>query len=292
MSRAWRRLQFFRFRLGLGSRMSGMPHTVVEGRKVYYETHGEHAGVPLLLVMGMGGSCRGWLPLQVPDFSRERRTVIFDHRGVGESEDSGGEVTTAQLADDAVHLLDALDIERADVLGVFMGGMVAQEMALRHPERVDRLVLTGTYARPDAKRRLLLEHWRDLAESGASVDVLVRERMLWSLHDETLELTDLIESMLEFYAREGVPPSKDVFVRQCDACLGHDTADRLGEIRQTSLVLCGEHDGLTSPAQHRQLADAIPNAHLVTISGGAHLVMLETAEQFNRIVLQFIADGR
>lgn len=269
-----------------------MPHTVVEGRKVYYEIHGEHAGVPLLLVMGMGGSCRGWLPLQVPDFSRERRTVIFDHRGVGESEDPGGDVTTAQLADDTVHLLDALGIERVDVLGVFMGGMVAQEMALRHPERVDRLLLTGTFARPDAKRRLLLEHWRDLAESGASVDVLVRERMLWSLHDETLELTDLIESMLEFYAREGVPPSKDVFVRQCEACLGHDAADRLGEIRQTTLVVCGEHDELTPLAQHRKLADAIPNAHLVTISGAAHLVMLENAEQFNRIVLQFISEDR
>jgi len=272
--------------------MATMPHTLVGRRKVFYEIHGEHPGVPLLLVMGMGGSCRGWLPLQIHDFSRERRTVIFDHRGVGESEDSDGDVTIAQLADDTTHLLDALDIERADVLGVFMGGMVAQEMALRHPERVDRLLLTGTFARPDAKRRLLLEHWRDLARGGASVDVLVRERMLWSLYDETLELTDLIESMLEFFAREGVPPSKDVFIRQCGACLGHDTADRLGEIQQTTLVLCGEHDGLTPLSQHRKLADAIPNAHLVTISGAAHLVMLENAEQFNRIVLQFISEGR
>jgi pimeloyl-ACP methyl ester carboxylesterase len=272
--------------------MSGMPHTTVDGRKVHYELHGEHAGVPLLLVMGMGGSCRGWLPLQVPDFSRERRTLIFDHRGVGESDDPGGEITIDQLADDTIHLLDALGIGRADVLGVFMGGMVAQEMALRHPDRIDRLLLTGTFARPDAKRRLLLEHWRNLAREGASLEVLVRERMLWSLHDETLELTDLIESMLEFFTREGVPPSRDVFARQCDACLGHDTVERLGEIQQPTLVLCGEHDGLTSPALHRQLADGIPDAHLVTISGAAHLVMLETAEQFNRIVLQFISDGR
>jgi pimeloyl-ACP methyl ester carboxylesterase len=269
-----------------------MPHVGVGARKVYYEIHGDRPGVPLLLVMGMGGSCRGWLPLQIPDFSRERRTVIFDHRGVGGSGDPGGPFSTPQFADDAVGLLDALEIERADVLGVFMGGMVAQEMALRHPNRVERLTLTGTFARPDAKRRLLLEHWRDLAGEGAPLEVLIRERLLWTLLDETLEQTDLIQSMVEFFARDGAPLTEDVFARQCDACLGHDTTDRLGEIRHRTLVLCGEQDRLTPPSLHRQLADAIPDAHLVSISYGAHMVMVESAEHFNRIVLQFIADGR
>jgi len=121
-----------------------MPFTSVQGRKVYYELHGEAGGVPLVLVMGMGGSCRGWLPLQVPDFSQRRRTLIFDHRGAGGSEDPGGDLTTRLMADDTAGLLDALGIERADVLGVFMGGMVAQELALGHPGRVDRLVLVGS----------------------------------------------------------------------------------------------------------------------------------------------------
>jgi pimeloyl-ACP methyl ester carboxylesterase len=269
-----------------------MPHIGVGSHKVYYEIHGEHAGIPLLLVMGMGGSCRGWLPLQIPAFSQERRTLTFDHRGVGGSEDPGGPFSTAQFADDAAGLLDALEIEQADVLGVFMGGMVAQEMALRHPDRVARLVLTGTFARPDAKRRLLLEHWRDLARSGASVEVLIRERLLWTLLDETLEQTDLIQSMIEFFTRDGLPLSEDVFARQCDACLGHDTADRLGEIRHRTLVLCGEQDRLTPLSLHRQLTEAIPDAHLVAISYGAHVVMVESAEHFNRIVLQFIAEDR
>ena len=85
-----------------------MPHAAIQGRKAYYEIHGDHPGVPLVLVMGMGGSCRGWLPLQVPDFSQQRRTVIFDHRGVGgSSRDPGGPFTTAELADDTAGLLDA-----------------------------------------------------------------------------------------------------------------------------------------------------------------------------------------
>jgi 3-oxoadipate enol-lactonase len=267
-----------------------MPLASVKGRRVYYEMHGDAPGVPLALVMGMGGSCRGWLALQVPELSRRHRTLIFDHRGAGGSDDPGGAFSTAELADDTAELFDALGIERADVLGVFMGGMVAQELALRHPARVERLVLVGTYARPDAKRRLLLEQWRDLARSGASVEVMVRERLLWTLQDETLEQRDLIDAMVEFFARDGPALSADVFARQCEACLHHDTSDRLRQIRQRTLVLCGRQDALTPPKFHRELADEIPGAHLVTIGYGAHLVMAESAERFNQSVLDFLAE--
>lgn len=269
-----------------------MPHIAVGGRKVYYEVHGDHSGVPLVLLMGMAGSCRGWLPLQVPSFSENRRTVIFDHRGAGGSDDPGGTFSTQQFADDTVDLLDALAIECADVLGVFMGGMVAQEIALRHPDRVNRLVLTGTFARPDAKRRLLLEHWRELAKGNAPLDVLIRERLLWTLTDETLEHTDLIQSMVDYFKRDGLPITADVFIRQCDACLRHDTSDRVSQIRHPTLIICGERDQLAPLFMHRQLAEAIPNSHLVAISYGAHMVMVESAEHFNRIVLQFLTDDR
>jgi 3-oxoadipate enol-lactonase len=233
-------------------------HAAVRSRKVYYEFHGEHSGIPLILIMGTGGSCRGWLPLQVPDFSREHRTLIFDHAGVGGSEDSGGALTTAGLADDTAGLMDALDIEKANVLGAFMGGMVAQEMALRHPDRIHRLVLAGTYARPDAKRRMLIQQWRELSLGGASVEVMVRERMLWTLQDETLEQTDLIDQMIEFFIRDGAPLTEEVFARQCDACLGHDTADRLCNIHHPTLVICGRRDRLTPPHFHRELAARFP----------------------------------
>jgi pimeloyl-ACP methyl ester carboxylesterase len=269
-----------------------VPFASVAGRKVYYELFGEPHGVPLALVMGMGGSCRGWLPLQVPDFSERHRTLIFDHRGVGGSDDPGGALTTAGMADDTLGLFDALGIERADVLGVFMGGMVAQELALRHPQRVERLVLVGTWARPDAKRRLLLTQWRELARAGASIETLVRERLLWTLQDETLEQQDLIDAMVQFFTRDGSPLTPDLFARQCDACLDHDTADRLRQIRQRTLVVCGRHDALTPPKFHRELADEIPDAHLVTLAYGAHLVMAESAERFNQVVLQFLTDGR
>lgn len=269
-----------------------MPLIDVGRRKVYHEIHGEDGGTPLLLVAGMGGSCQGWRPLQIPEFSKERRVVSFDHRGVGDSSDPGGPFSTAEFADDAVALLDALEIERAHVLGSFMGGMVAQEMALRHEDRVERLVLTGTYARPDAKRRLLLEHWAKLAQDGATLEALIRERLLWTLLDETLESTDLIQSMIELFAKDGMPMTAEVLARQCNACLGHDTLDRLEDLPHPTLVICGEQDRLTPPALNRRLADGIPNARMVTIPHAAHLVLFEAADHYNRVVLQFIAEDR
>ena len=266
-----------------------MPLATVSGRKVYYEIHGNAAGTPLVLVMGMAGSCKGWLALQVPDFAPRHRTLIYENRGVGESEDPGGPFTTADLADDLAGLLDAVKIRRAHVLGAFLGGMTAQQLALRHSERVAKLILVGTYARPDAKRRLLIEKWREMARHDFGAAVMVRERLLWTLRDETLEQTDLVDAMAASFPGSGFPLDRDVFIRQCDACLRHDTVDRLRQIRQPTLVICGRHDQLTPPKLHRELADEIPNAHLMTLSYGAHLVMAECAQQLNETVLHFLS---
>jgi 3-oxoadipate enol-lactonase len=268
-----------------------MPRVRAAGHEIDYEVFGPRVpATPLLLLSGMGGACRGWLPLQVPDFAADHPTLIFDYRGVGASEDPGGAFSTADLADDAAALLDALGVERSHVLGAFMGGMVAQELALRHPERLSRLVLVGTYARPDGKRRMLLEKWRAMIHHGLPPEVLGRERLLWTLSDETLEQTDLIQPMLESYLHEPFPMSGDTFVRQCDACLGHDTSGRLGEIRARTLVIGGQQDNLTPPALLRQLADGLTDAHLVTLPSAAHLVMVEATKRFNQSVLQFLSD--
>ena len=269
-----------------------MPLASVAGRKVYYESHGEGPGPPLVLVTGMAGTCRGWHALQVPELSKRRRVVIYDHRGVGDSDDPGGPFTTADLADDLAGLLDALDVSRAHVLGVFLGGMVAQELALRHPMQVARLLLAGCFARPDAKRRLLLEKWKDMARAATPPEVFVRERLLWTLQDETLEQSDLVEAMARSFPGENAAPiSLDLLIRQCDAALSHDTLDRLHLVYQPTLLLCGRHDQLTPPKLHREMADAIPGARLVTFQYGAHLVMAESAQSFNRAVLHFLADA-
>jgi pimeloyl-ACP methyl ester carboxylesterase len=267
-----------------------MPLAPVGSHSLSYQIHGDAPGPPLLLISGLGGASRGWLALQVPEFAPRHRCVLFDHRGVAASEDPGGPFTTADLADDAAALLAALDIERAHVLGAFLGGMVAQELALRHPERVGKLVLVGTWARADAKRRMLIAKWKAMVGHGLPREVIAWERMLWTLSDETLEQADLVEPMLEGFLRDGFPMSEETFVRQCDACLGHDARDRLAHVRHPALVVCGQHDLLAPPRLAKDLAAALPDAHLVTIPHAGHLVMAEAATRFHDVVVQFLED--
>jgi len=269
-----------------------MAFASVEGRRIHYELHGEHAGTPLVLVMGVGGSCRGWLPFQVPAFAKRRRVVIYDHRGVGESEDDRRSFGVTDLAADLAGLLDALGIERAHVLGAFLGGMVAQRLALDHPGRAERLVLVGSYARPDAKRRLLLDQWKEMVRADRSQDLLMRNRLLWTLRDETLDDTELVDAMIGFFRRDGPAAPAEIFERQCDACLGHDVLDRLAEIEVPTLLVCGEHDQLTPVRLHRELAEALPDGRLVVLPHAGHLVEVETAERFNGVVEQFLDDPR
>jgi len=265
-----------------------MPLARVGSHEIHYEILGDATGTPLLLIVGLGGSSRGWHALQVPEFSAAHRTITYDHRGVGASQDPGGAFSIADLADDAARLLDNIGIERAHVLGAFMGGMVAQELALRHPGRVERVVLVGTYARADAKRRMLLEKWKAMVGHGLPLAVIAQERMLWTLSDETLEQTDLIHPMMHGFLRNAMPMPDAVFVRQCDACIGHDASERLAALLHPTLLVCGQEDLLTPPRLHRVLLAALPEAQLVTIPNAAHLVMAEATERFNQTVLHFL----
>ena len=260
----------------------------VRGRQVHYELYGEHAGTPLVLVMGVGGSCKGWLAFQVPALSKSRRVLIYDHRGVGESEDDGAPFGIADLASDLAGLLDALEIGQADVLGAFLGGMVGQSLALDHPDRVRRLVLVGTYARPDPKRRLLLEQWKEMLRADRSQDLLMRNRLLWTLRDETLDDTELVKAMIDFFRRDGPASPPDVFERQCDACLDHDAMERLAGIAHPTLVICGERDQLTPVRLHREITERLPDGRLVVLPHAGHLVEVETADRFNAVVEQFL----
>ena len=115
------------------------------GQELYYEIHGE--GAPLVLIMGIGYDASLWGLYQVPALSKEFQVIVFDNRDVGRSSKANGPYTIADMADDVAGLMDGLQIKRAHMLGISMGGMIALEFALRHPERVDKLILpSGTSA--------------------------------------------------------------------------------------------------------------------------------------------------
>ena len=120
-----------------------MPILKANGIHIYYETHG--AGDPLLLIMGLGANSTAWF-LQVPEFSKHYQVIAFDNRGAGRSDKPNEPYTIMQMADDAAGLMEELGVQSAHVFGMSLGGMIAQELTLRHPARVRTLVLGGTMA--------------------------------------------------------------------------------------------------------------------------------------------------
>jgi pimeloyl-ACP methyl ester carboxylesterase len=271
--------------------MAAMPSFRSRGFAIHYEIHGDGPGTPLLLVMGMGGTCQGWLSVTVPDLVKAgRRCIIFDNRGAGQSEDPGGSFSTAEMAEDARALLDHLELPSAHVLGGFLGGMIAQELALAHPRRVASLILVGTYARADAKRRAVLDLWKRMVELGVPAEIRIKKRLCWTLGDATMEQEDLIDAMWRFYLRDDAPMDDRVFARQAEACIAHDALDRIDRIEAPTLVVCGEGDILTPPKLSRQLVSRIKDSRLVLLPNSGHLVAAELAPRFNRLVIRYLKE--
>jgi pimeloyl-ACP methyl ester carboxylesterase len=265
-----------------------MPTFRDRGFDIYYEEHGAGPGAPLLYLTGLGASCQGWAVATVPELSRDRRNLLFDARGVGRSQDPGGAYTTADLAADAVAVLDQLRVERAHVMGAFLGGMVAQEIAIRHPHRVRSLILTGTCGRLTPKQRMIVELWKTGFELGIPKDVRIRNYIVWHLGDLALEQAGLADEIREFLMHGDIEVDNRTFARQCEAILGHDALARLRRIDVPALVIAGDRDILTPVELQRSFAGRIPAARLVCFRGAGHAVAFEVAERFNRLVRRFM----
>jgi pimeloyl-ACP methyl ester carboxylesterase len=273
----------------------------INGIEVYYEEQG--SGDPLLLIMGLAADSLAWM-FQLPDFAKHHRTIVFDNRGVGRSGKPAGPYSIAQMADDALGVLDALDIKRAHVVGVSMGGMIAQELAIRHPERVRGLVLACTYSKPDAaiERQLV----SSLSAFGGTrgpngeiqVDVSKLDPMMFFQHllpnvfNAQFIMTELPKLMQVFSGALQYGFSMDAILAQVGATQGHDSLARLGQIKAPTLVLTGDSDLLIPCACSDVIAEKIPGAKLVKIPGGSHGFNFETPDVFNKAVLDFLATVR
>jgi pimeloyl-ACP methyl ester carboxylesterase len=247
-------------------------------------------GEPLLLIMGTSGSLGFWEPVVAP-FAEHHRVVAYDSRGLGESERGDQRITMASLAADAAALLDALEIERAHVLGWSLGSAVAQELALAHPDRVGGLVLYATWCRGDGYMRAMLSAVRHPWETGDMEAALNTLGLAFSpefLNSPEFEPT--VQQLLPLF------PQTEAQIRttceQWQADEEHDTLDRLAGIGAPTLVIAGEQDLITPPRACQAVAERIPGARyeLLTGPGSSHVLMMERAEEFIPLVLGFVQE--
>lgn len=265
-----------------------MPTIQANGQTLYYEVQGE--GEPLLLVMGLAADTMAWA-MQVPAFSAHYRTIIFDNRDVGQSSMAAAPYEITDLAQDTLALADALELESFHLVGVSMGGAIAQEVALAAPDRVRTLTLAMTWPRGGAWAAKLSELWSARVEH-MSREERVDELMLLTLSEDFFENADGVAWLRDVMLQNPHPQSADAFARQLDASSRHDTRERLGRLALPTHVIGAEHDILVPVWKSRELAELIPGARLSVIDAGPHGANLENAEEFNRLVLDFLDQSR
>jgi 3-oxoadipate enol-lactonase len=256
-----------------------------DGTRIHYELFGRRQGEPLLLVHGLGADIRGWA-LQRRALGRRFRCVAVDNRGVGLSERPPGPYDLEVMAEDALDALDAAGFDSAHVVGASMGGIIAQIIAVRFPERVRSLVLACTACRHLPWRRDLLEEWAEIAQAQG-MRAMVKRNLRWLVGPRSLRRLLPALNVLGPLAMN-VPVAS--FVAQIHAILDQTDEVRflLEQVRVPALVTVGSQDMLTPQGDSEELASLLPRSELAVIRGGAHLFMVENALTFNRTVTGFL----
>jgi 3-oxoadipate enol-lactonase len=260
------------------------------GQELYYEVHG--SGPPLVLVMGIGYDSSLWTLVQVPALSTQFRVVLVDNRDAGRSSRASHPYRIADMADDLAGLLDGLAIPQAHLLGLSMGGMIALEFALRHPNRLDRLVLAGTGAAPAQSAVDPIQTWSWVKANDQTGDVFGGQQFVSLFSTSFLRNHEAVRDTAELLASNPYPMTPEAYGRQADAYRHFDALDRLGAITAPTLVVVGEQDLLTPPWIAREVADAIPGARFEVIrgDGSSHVVPIERPDDFNQLVTDFLAE--
>jgi pimeloyl-ACP methyl ester carboxylesterase len=266
-----------------------MPVQKANGIDIYYEIHGE--GEPLVLIMGLRRNAEWWYR-QVPDLSKHFKVLVFDNRGAGRTDKPAMNYSIRLFADDTAGLMEAVDIKKAHILGVSMGGYIAQELTINHPEMVRSLVLGCTSA--GGERAVLMNPERlkkFTANEGLSPEQILRKDMDIYYSDRFVQGSpDKIKEFVEISLRYYQPP--DAFLRQFDACLNHDTGSRLYQVIVPTLILSGDDDPLVPSENSKILKELIPQAELIFFPGKRHCFFIEEAERFNQKVISFLESAR
>ncbi|MFI4998829.1 MAG: alpha/beta fold hydrolase [Reyranellales bacterium] len=264
-----------------------MPHLKLrDGAELYYEKHG--SGPPLFLVPGLGGDGRFWSP-HIPGLAEHFTVVVHDHRGTARSTLSKIKYSVEQMADDALQLIDDLGFQKVHWCGHSTGGAMGQVLAISQPDRIDRLVLSATWAKTDAFFRRLFEvRAQVLRELGPAAYVkssaLALNMPSW-VRDNDAELTAAAAK-----AGEAIP-EPEIVLSRIAAIVAHDQRDRLQKLRAPTLAICARDDMVTPLYFTEELVRLIPHARAYVLPDGGHFFPNVHAGEFRRVMTSFLLES-
>lgn len=255
-------------------------------RTTHAELHCERRGEgePLLLIQGMGGTHLSWGEPFLGLLEEGFEVVVFDNRGIGLSAPVDGPFAIAEMAADTAELLDRLELESAHVVGISMGGMIAQELALAHPGRLRSLTLGCTYCGGPGSRLMPEENAQKLLAGLAS-----------GSRDKAIRASYEVNTSPSFRSDEGryaafhemateVPAARGTIELQARAIVGHDTSGRIGEVAAPTLVVHGAEDGVLPIANGRLIASLLPAARLEVLEDVGHMFWWEQPERSAQLI--------
>ncbi|HEU5095136.1 MAG TPA: alpha/beta fold hydrolase [Reyranella sp.] len=264
-----------------------MPHLKLrDGAELYYEKSGD--GPPLFLVPGLGGDGRFWGD-NVAALAKDFTVVVHDHRGTARSTLSQIDYSVAQMADDALQLIEGLGFDKVHWCGHSTGGAMGQVLAIEHPERIDRLVLSATWARTDAFFRRLFEvRAQTLRELGPAAylkaSALALNMPAWIRdHD-----ADLVAA--EAKAKETLPVP-EIMLSRIAAIVAHDRRAGLQKVRAPTLAICARDDMVTPLYFTEELVRLIPGARAYVLPDGGHFYPSVHGGEFRRVMTSFLLES-
>lgn len=262
-----------------------MPFKKIGQISTYYEIKGD--GEPLIFINGICGTYLDW-KAAVDILSKNFKCITFDNRGIGKTSRVLTPFSTLQMATDTANLIVELGITNANVVGLSMGGLVAQELSINFSNLVKRLILASTWAKPD---RLLKDHFLfeiRLAEQ-IGIEVAKDDAILWSFCSKYYENNQELQDAGRKTLVVGDLTPND-FIYQANACINHNTYDRLSEISVPTLILVGKEDILTPRRFSDVLNDGIPNSKIIIVPGG-HAFPIENPSFFAEKIHRFVSNS-
>lgn len=257
----------------------------VNGIELYVEEHG--LGEPLLLIEGLGYANWSWFR-QKEEFAKHFRTIIFDNRGVGDSDKPDEPYSIELLAEDAAGVLSALGIKSAHILGVSMGGFIAQQLAISYPSVVRSLVLSCTsFGGPNSLPITQEAQDSMLKISGLSIEEMIRHGLMVAFAEQFAKSHAGIIEKIIFWRMEK-PTPRYAWERQYTAAGTFNIESKLTEIKVPTLIITGLDDRVLPSQNSILLKEHIPEAKLIMIPDAGHLFFIEKSEEYNRIVLSFL----
>ncbi len=266
-----------------------MSYAEANGINMYYEERGE--GYPLVMIMGMSGNVDWWNEALLAPLEDNFQLVIFDSRGAGRTDKPREGYSIKRMADDTAELLRSLGISRAHVLGVSMGGKIAQQLALDHPETVERLVLCCTNCGGSEQVTPAPEIYEQLGARRKGITVKDVARSSLNLLFSESYVRENPVMMEDFIRRFQIAPTPGhVFIGHMTAMVEFDDFGRLPEIAAPTLVLTGDADVLVPPENAGILAESIPGAKLIIYPGAGHFFFYEFPERVASDLISFLRD--